>query len=161
MYNKDLELAILMKKEGKLEESNELLLQLVSKDPNNGLINYYCGCSFDVLGLEASAVPYYEKAIEIGLPEEELKGAYLGLGSTYRTLGQYIKAKGVFEAGLKIFPENKGIQTFYSMVLYNLGDFSKAMEISLKNLAETSTNEDIRKYKKAIEFYSDKLDTIW
>lgn len=35
------------------------------------------------------------------------------------------------------------------------------MEILLKIVAETSFDEGIRKYKRAIEFYSDKLDEVW
>ena len=39
--------------------------------------------------------------------------------------------------------------------------YSKAMEILLYIIAQTSLGKDINKYKKAIEFYSDKLDEVW
>ncbi|WP_199690086.1 tetratricopeptide repeat protein [Clostridium sp. 1xD42-85] len=32
-------------------------------------MNYHCACSFDILGKEDKAVPYYENAIKLGLPE--------------------------------------------------------------------------------------------
>lgn len=47
------------------------------------------------------------------------------------------------------------------MTLYNLGEYDKAMEILLKILSETSSDESIKNYKKAIMFYSDKLDELW
>lgn len=47
------------------------------------------------------------------------------------------------------------------MTLYNLKEYSKAMEILLYTIAQTSIDENIKNYKKAIEFYSDKLDEIW
>jgi len=58
-----------------------LLSRLVTKYPDNALVNYHCAWSFDVLGLEADAVPYYEKAIQIGLNETNAMGAFIGLGS--------------------------------------------------------------------------------
>ena len=91
-------------KEGKLKESNEILLQLVNRYPDDSIINYQCAWSFDALGLEKKAIQYYRKAISLRLPDQELQGAYLGLGSTYRTLGQYKESKEVFEEGLVKFP---------------------------------------------------------
>ena len=158
---KKLEIAIELRKEGKLKESNKILISLAKEYPNDPIVNYQCAWSFDVLGLEVEAVPYYEKAILIGLPDKELQGAFLGLGSTYRTLGQYEKSKEVFEQGLAKFTENKAMKVFYAMTLYNLKEYSKAMEILLYNLAHTSSDENIKNYRKAIEFYSDKLNEIW
>lgn len=158
---KELEKAIELRKEGKLKESNEILIHLVNKYPNDPTINYQCAWSFDALGLEEDAIQYYKKAISIGLPDEELQDAYLGLGSTYRTLGQYKESKEVFEKGLAKFPQNKAIEVFYAMTLYNLKEHSKAMEILLNSIVQTSLHKDINKYKKAIEFYSDKLDEVW
>ncbi|MBU5313843.1 tetratricopeptide repeat protein [Tissierella carlieri] len=158
---KKLETAIRLREEGKLKESNEILINLVKEYPNDAMVNYQCAWSFDVLGLEINAVPYYEKAILIGLDDEDLQSAFLGLGSTYRTLGQYEKSKQVFEKALFRFPENRAIKVFYAMTLYNLKEHSKAMEILLCNLIQTSLDGNIKKYKKAIEFYSDKLDETW
>lgn len=47
------------------------------------------------------------------------------------------------------------------MTLYNLKEHQEAMEILLQCLLKTSVDEDIQSYKKAIEFYSDKLDETW
>lgn len=158
---KELEMAIELRKEGKLRESNEILVKLADIYPDSSVINYQCAWSFDVLSLEKEAVPYYEKAISIGLPEKDLQGAFLGLGSTYRTLGQYQKSKEVLEKGLAKFTEDRAMQVFYAMTLYNLNEHSKSMEILLTNLAQTSLDENIKNYKKAIQFYADKLDKIW
>lgn len=154
-------MAIRLRKEEKLKESNNVLVNLANNHSDNSIVNYQCACSFDVMGLERDAVPYYEKAILLGLPDDDLKGAFLGLGSTYRTLGEYGKSRKVFKEGLAKFPDDNAIRTFYAMTLYNLKEYPKAMEILLNNLVQTSSDEDIRKYKKAIEFYSDKLDEIW
>ncbi|MFV8827760.1 tetratricopeptide repeat protein [Alkalihalobacterium sp. APHAB7] len=153
--------AIELRKEGQLKASNQLLLKLVTEHPENAEVNYQCAWSYDVLGEEADAVPFYEKAIELGLPGEALEGALLGLGSTYRTLGEYEKSKRVFQRAVNEFPTNHAIKAFYAMTLYNTSDHKMAMELLLKSLLETTADETILKYKKAIYFYSDKLDETW
>jgi hypothetical protein len=40
--------------------------------------------NFDLLGEESKSDPFYEKAIHLVLSSNELEGALLGLGSTYR-----------------------------------------------------------------------------
>ncbi|MGN7479782.1 tetratricopeptide repeat protein [Solibacillus silvestris] len=156
-----LQQAVQLRSEGKLHESNELLIRLVEQHPNDTYIDYQCAWSFDMLGQESKAVQYYEKAILGHLNDEDLANAYLGLGSTYRALGEYGNSKHTFEQGLKQFPHNKAIQVFYAMTLFNLNEHERAMELLLKNIATTSSNPDIKKYKNAIAFYSDKLSEVW
>ncbi|SBW04190.1 TPR repeat-containing protein (fragment) [uncultured Eubacteriales bacterium] len=62
---------------------------------------------------------------------------------------------------MKLFPEDNAIKTFYAMTLYNLGEFSSAMKMLLTNLADTSLDENIKQYGKAIKLYADDLDKIW
>ncbi|MGM9988256.1 MAG: tetratricopeptide repeat protein, partial [Bacillaceae bacterium] len=105
MYT-EVEKAIQLRKEEKLKESNELLVTLAREYPYDPFVQYQCAWSFDALGEEREAVPYYELAIALGLAGEDLEGAFLGLGSTYRTLGEYEKSKKIFEQARKVFPEN-------------------------------------------------------
>lgn len=157
----EIEKAIEMRKTGKQKESNELLIKLVDEYPNDAFINYQCAWSFDVLGLESKAVPFYEKAINLGLSGKDMEGAIIGLGSTYRTLGEYEKSKDVFQKGVNLYPNNEAIKVFYSMTLYNLKEHDQAMEVLLSSLIKTTKSEEILDYKKAIGFYLDKLDQIW
>ncbi len=153
--------ALELRKEDKKKESNHILLKLVEEHPDNAFINYQCAWSFDVIGEESKSVPFYEKAIKQGLSGKDLEGAILGLGSTYRTLGEYEKSEKVFLEGIELFPTNRAIQVFYSMTLYNLSEHKKAMEFLLKCLIDTTTDSEILSYKKAINFYADKLDEMW
>jgi hypothetical protein len=47
------------------------------------------------------------------------------------------------------------------MAYYNTGEYSKAMELLLNSLDDTSSHEGILRYQRAIRFYSDKLDQTW
>jgi tetratricopeptide (TPR) repeat protein len=153
--------ALELRKEDKKKESNHILFKMAEEYPDHAFINYQCAWSFDVLGEESKAVPFYEKAIKQGLSGKDLEGAILGLGSTYRTLGEYEKSEKVLLEGMKLFPTNRAMQVFYTMTLYNLSEHKKAMEFLLKCLIDTTTDSEILSYKEAINFYRDKLDEIW
>ncbi|MFJ7826464.1 tetratricopeptide repeat protein [Psychrobacillus sp. NPDC096623] len=157
----EIEKAIILRNKGMKKESNELLLQLVEKYPNNASIHYQCGWSFDVLGEETHAVSFYETAIKLGLSNGEMEGAIVGLGSTYRALGDYEKSRDVFLNGIELFPNNKAIQVFYAITLYNLSEHSNAIELLLNILLETTNDNQIIAYEKALKFYSKQLDEVW
>lgn len=101
-----LESAMKLRQEEKYKQSHKILIDLATRFPEDAVISYQCACSFDVLGQESKAVPYYLKAIQRGLNPKDLLSAYVQLGSTYRTLGQYKESKETFQKGLKLFPEN-------------------------------------------------------
>ncbi|WP_373232084.1 tetratricopeptide repeat protein [Cohnella sp.] len=153
--------AIQLREAGKFEEARSLLLKLLDQEPMNPSVWYQCAWIHDVMELEREAVPFYKKSLELGIVGEEKQGAYLGLGSTYRTLGMYSDAKVILEEAIREFPDRREYQVFYAMVLFNQKEYSDAMEILLKQLAETSNDKGIQTYKKAIIFYSDKLNQTW
>jgi len=152
---------IQLRESKKYEEARELLLALNAEFPNDPQVNYQCAWIHDLLGREREAVPFYEKAVETGLSGEDLQGALLGMGSTYRCIGNYPKAKETFERALEIFPDHHEFKVFLAMTLYNFGEYAKAIELLLNSLADTSNDKGILRYQRAIRFYSDKLDETW
>ncbi|MEK5396187.1 tetratricopeptide repeat protein [Paenibacillus sp. FSL K6-2859] len=154
-------LAVALRNEGKAEEARVMLLELYEQNSNDAELLYQLAWTHDVLGLEREAVPFYVKSLTLGLSSEQRVGALLGLGSTYRTLGEYENSKLILEQAVHEYPENKEFPVFLAMTLHNLGDHSLAMGILLKLLAETSADEGIRSYSKAISYYSDKLEQVW
>ena len=153
--------AIQLREAQKQEEARELLLELHAEFPNDPQVNYHCAWIHDLLGLEREAIPFYEKAVREGLSGDELKGALLGMGSTYRCIGKYQKAKETFQRALELFPERNEYKVFLAMTYYNLGEYAKGMELLLNSLAETSKDEGVIRYQRAIRFYADKLDETW
>ncbi|MCA1031274.1 tetratricopeptide repeat protein [Bacillus timonensis] len=153
--------AIELRKVEAYEESNQLLRKLVMEQPNDPFIHYQCAWSYDVMGEESKAVPFYEKAIQLGLSGSDLEGALLGLGSTYRTLEEYEKSKKTLMKGMELFPQNNAIKVFYAMTLYNSKEHESAMEVLLTCLTETTNDKEILRYKKAIDFYRSRLDEVW
>lgn len=110
--NQALQQAIALREQGELNQSRNILLKLLEQDSENAFLNYQCAWTHDVAGEERKAVPYYEKAIQFGLEGKDLEDALLGLGSTYRTLGEYEKSREVLSRGIELFPDNRAIQVF-------------------------------------------------
>ena len=111
--------------------------------------------------MEREAIPYYHAAIENDLPGADLRQAYLGLGSTYRTLGQYDESKKILLEGISHFPDANEMKIFLAMTLYNLGENHEAVSSLLKVIVETTSEEEIKNYERAIRFYADDLNKKW
>ncbi|WNS46177.1 tetratricopeptide repeat protein [Paenibacillus sp. MMS20-IR301] len=157
-----LEAAAALRTSGQAEEARILLLQLLDGDHHNAELYYQLAWTHDVLGLEREAVSYYEQSLALGLPDEEQRaGAMLGLGSTYRTLGEYPASQAMLEQGIREFPLRAEFKAFLAMTLHNLGAHAEAMELLLQLLADTSADPGIQSYSKAISFYADKLEERW
>ncbi|PQP80793.1 hypothetical protein C0Q44_26580 [Paenibacillus sp. PCH8] len=158
---RNVEQAVLWRQEGKVQEAIDLLQEITEHEPENAQGWYQLAWAHDSLGLEREAVPHYERTLSLELPSEDRAGAILGLGSTYRTLGQYDAAKIWLETGMREFPEYREFEAFYAMVLYNRGEHAEAMQRLLIQLADTSSDQRINDYSRAIRFYADQLDRVW
>jgi tetratricopeptide (TPR) repeat protein len=143
------------------EEARQLLVQLAVEYPNNPVVQYRTACVYDFLGRERDAIPYYLAAIENDLPNPDMRKAYLGLGSTYRTLGQYADSKKTLLEGLRRFPGANEMKVFLAMTLYNLGDSHEAVSSLLEVVVDTTADDFILNYEAAIRFYSTDLTKIW
>lgn len=141
--------------------ARELLVGLAASWPDDAEVAYQTAWAHDVLGLEAEAVPFYERALAgEGLSTEDRRGAHLGYASTLRTLGRYQEAVAAFRRGLAEFPGDNALRTFSAMALYNVGEHHEAVRTLLETLAVTTSDADIQRYRPAIEHYARDLDAI-
>jgi tetratricopeptide (TPR) repeat protein len=150
--------AVTLRTEGRGEEARQILRELLKSAPHDPILLYQMAWTCDSLGAETEAVPYYEQALQLGLQGPERRGALLGLGSTLRCLGRYDQALEVLEEGRLTCPPGHEFVAFAAMVKYNLGHPGEAMGDLLRTLAETSSDEHVRSYGRALRFYADHLD---
>ena len=145
---------------GEHDEAERVLLGLLEERPEDARANYLMASLCDQRDQERRAVPFYRRALAASrdLPEENLVGAYLGLGSTYRVLGEYGDSRRVLREGLKRFPADRALSTFLALTLYNLGEHHEATSTLLKNLGETTVDPGLRLYGRALAYYADRLD---
>ncbi|QUQ64731.1 tetratricopeptide repeat protein [Kutzneria sp. CA-103260] len=162
MIDAELARAVSLRESGAFDEARDLLLRLSSAAPDDARVAYQTAWVHDRLGLEGDAVPHYVRALDgDGLSAVERRGALLGLGSTYRTLGRYAEAVDVLSRGVREFPEDRALAVFLAMARYNTGDAKQAVAGLLTLLAETTTDPEIQRYRPAIELYAEDLDRIW
>lgn len=138
-------------------ESEKEFEKLILEYPESGEIVYHYAWLCDNMNREKEACSKYEKALTLGLSKEDLKGCYLGLGSTYRCIGAYEKSVSLLDKAIAEFPENSEFKVFKAMALYNLEHYEEAMKLLLTLIADTSKDSGIQDYSNAIRFYSDKL----
>ncbi|HEY9441034.1 MAG TPA: tetratricopeptide repeat protein [Streptomyces sp.] len=150
--------AVHLREQGDPGQARERLLSLTRAYPDAPDVAYQTAWVHDVLGLETEAVPYYERSLQQGgLVEEDRRGAFVGLGSTYRVLGRYGQAVETLRRGLAEFPDDGALRTFLSMALFNIGEHHEAMQILLRLVASTSDDPHVRRYRPAIEHYASDL----
>jgi tetratricopeptide (TPR) repeat protein len=148
--------AVRLRSEGSAAQARELLLALAERYPSDASIAYQTAWAHDVLGLEAEAVPFYERALGLGgLSGEDLHGAFLGLGSTYRVLERRDESLATLRRGLEEFPGDPALHAFLAMTLYDLGEYREAVHGLLTVLA---AGGQVRGYERAIAYYADDLD---
>lgn len=153
--------AMSLRQAGRDEEARLLLLQLHEERPDDPLVSLQCAWVHDKLGLESEAVPFYEQGLRLGLEGGDLRDALLGLGSTYRALGDYENAHSTLRRAVAEFPSDRALQTFLAMALYNSGEAKEACEILLRVLVETSADTGLGAYREALSLYSEDLDRTW
>lgn len=151
-----------------LEEARTLLLELVAVFPDEAEITYQTAIVHDNLGLEREALPFYIRTLAQGLSGSDTatklmkrERAFLGLGSTYRVLGEYQKAEATLRQGLEEFPQSRALQVFLALALYNTQKSKEALELVLTNLLETTSDETLQYYKRGLLYYTSHLDEIW
>lgn len=151
--------AVRLRESGSREEARALLVPLSERFPDDAEVAYQTAWVHDTLGLEAEALPHYQRAIGLpGLSDDDRRGALLGLGSTYRVLGRYEEAVTALREASEEYPDDGALKTFLAMALYNTGHAHDALGIVLRLLAGTSRDPDVAAYRPAIEYYAKDLD---
>jgi tetratricopeptide (TPR) repeat protein len=137
---------------------------MTEKSPNSqAKIQYDLACKCDSEGREQEAVQHYELALRqlSSLSDDDQRGLLLGLGSTYRCLGRYHESLATFDRAIEMFPDRREYLTFRALTKYNLGRASECIEDLLNLLVDTTKDEGILNYHRALRFYADKLDQTW
>lgn len=141
-----------------LSEVRGQLLELLTDYPDDAEVYYHTGIAHDNSGMGREAISYYERALELGLSGPDKERCLMGLGSTYRYWGHYEKAVDTLRRGMAEFPENRAIQVFLAMALYNSESYKESVELLITNLMDTTTDEKLHYFKRGILGYNEDLD---
>lgn len=150
-----------LRQEGQTEQAFRATQTALAQFPNSPHLHDLAAGLCDAFRTEAEAVPFYQRALELGLKGFDRRDALLGLGSTFRSLGKYEDAKKTFELGIQEFPEHRPFKVFLALVEFNLNQQDQAVKLLLDQLLESTSDQDIRSYQRALEFYSTRLSEIF
>lgn len=144
-----------------LEDSLELLEQLLSEYEDDPHVLFEVGGAYDVLGLESDAIPFYKQAVEEGLEGDELQECLICLGVCHRVIGEYQESVDILEAFSNRFPMNRSGLPFLALAYYSNQQYEEAVSLLLELLLETTSDEDILAYADPLDYYKDNLDERW
>ena len=157
--------AAALRTQGAYGEARSLLHAALAETGLSGAeqarLHYQLAWCCDAAGDEAESVPFYERALALGLTGEERSGALLGLGSSYRALGRYADAERTLAQGMADFPDRLEFAAFWAITRYNQQAYADAVRLLVQTLAADSANPGIQRYRRALLFYADHLDEVW
>jgi len=154
----DIDRAIALRKSGQHTAALAILLDLLKIVPINARLNYEIACTYDPQGLEADAIPFYERALELGLSGADRCGALLGLGSSYRCVEQYADAVRTLERGGVEYPDAPEFDIFLALALYNMGEYRRSTQLLLNHIAKFPGSDRIVQFQRAIHYYAGQPD---
>lgn len=153
-----LKAALEMRRDGDLFGSNKLLIELVLQHPDHAILHYECACSYDVLAQEEEAIPFYGRALELGLSDKEAVNAYTQLGSLYRLHGRLMESENVLMTGMMRFWDVGLLKIFYAFTMYDLGKPGEAMRWMTHAILDSAVDQEIFLNQRVISYLGSNLD---
>jgi len=111
----------------------------------------------DSAGREEEAVAHYRRAFELGVPDEELVGASLGLGSTLRNVGEVGESVRTLSEAVERFPEHRALRVFLAFSLWSAGRQAEAMRALVAALYAGDPAPELERYRRSITGYANDL----
>ena len=108
----------------------------------------------DRAGREAEAIPEYEEALRLGLPNEIKRQALLGFGSSLRNVERYDDAVAVLEDACAEFPDDHALRAFRALAVASSGRCEQALGDVLLLVAEQI---ELDGYERALREYAREL----
>ena len=142
---------------GRTDHVIDLLRKLDARFPHIAEINYQLAWTLESHGKPADALPFYDKAVSLGLAPNEHANALIGLASTLRSLGQPARAAEVLRSGQLQFPDNREFDVFLSLALHDLGRHAEALQLVLTALADTTDDPGLTAHQRAFRHAASQL----
>jgi RimJ/RimL family protein N-acetyltransferase len=145
----------------KAEEAFSAVQTALAQFPESPDLNFLAGGICDAHRTEKEAVPFYLKALHLGIKGKDRQETFLGLASTYRSLGQYDESKHTFLRGISEFPDYRPFYVFLALTEFNLNNPESSIKLLLDQLTQTTCDHEIKIYQKALNFYSTRLNEVF
>lgn len=112
-------------------------------------------CAHDRAGREVEAIPCYEEALSLGLPDPLRQQALLGLGSSYRNVLRHADAITLLRGAADDYPDDAALRVFLALALWSGGREREGFATIGRVSVESA---DLGGYERAALFSLDHLD---
>ena len=106
---------------------------------------------------ESPFLSTYEHSVK-DFPDQILNDAYWAWEAPIVYWANTQKAEETLRLGVREFPDNRALQVFLAITLYNTQQHKEAMELVLVNLLETTSDEKLQYFKRGLLYYTLHLD---
>lgn len=143
-----------------MQPTIDALIPIYNEHPENPRVLYELGGTYDTLGDEATALGFYEQAMERGLAGDVRRRCYLQYGSTLRNLGRIDESLRAFARARAEFPESVALGAFEALTFHADGRPNTALASLLVLLAEHVHASELDRYKPALRGNADYLASL-
>jgi cyanophycin synthetase len=120
-------------------------------------LEYERGGEHDSAGRADEAIPHYERALELGLPDALVPRALVQLGSSLRNVGRTDDAIALFDDAVARFPDDAALRLFRAFALATAGRDREAL-VDVLDLARTRIDApEMERYARSLESYTREL----
>jgi Flp pilus assembly protein TadD len=145
-----------LKRAGDEEGAIQRFQGLVERYPDEPRAHAELAYAYDFAGWEEQAVAPYRRALELGLPETDLPGHLLGLGSTLRNVGRFDESVRVLQEAVARFPDRADLKVFLAFSLHSAGEQTVAL-VTLLDVILAAPGIELHGYERAARYYTDDL----
>ncbi|GMB08770.1 tetratricopeptide repeat protein [Thermolongibacillus altinsuensis] len=133
-----------------------MLIPLEKTEADNPFVQLEIGLTLDSMGKEQDAIPYYERALSLGLPAEQRCITLLCLGSSLRNVRQLEHSKQILKSAIDEFPNHIGIRCFYALTQYSAGEYGESVH-TLINAILLLSPESVKPFARVLQYYAEEL----
>jgi tetratricopeptide (TPR) repeat protein len=121
-------------------------LELLREYPDNAVVLYEVGGSYDTAGEEQTAIEYYERAMDAGLTGDVLRRCLIQYGSTLRNLGRFSESVEVLRRARRQYPESDSVRVFLALSQHAGGHADDAVADLLELVVDRLRDGDLPRY---------------
>jgi tetratricopeptide (TPR) repeat protein len=124
--------------------------RLLADHPDNPRLVYEVGGSYDTAGEEQTAIPFYTRALELGLDGRLRRQCLLQLASTLRNLDRFDESLELLDGAIAEFPDSPSLLVWKAFTLHASGRPNDGFALLLETIADHLDSPEIARYEAAL-----------
>jgi tetratricopeptide (TPR) repeat protein len=127
------------------------LAQLRRRYPRAADVWLESALALDRLGREEQAIPFYERAIRLGLSGYPLRDALICLGSSLRTVGRVQEAVRRFQQARRRFPGDLVVELFLALGYHDTRNATGALRLTALACLRESGDRNLAPFRSVLK----------